>query len=67
MSKPSAVSKVVASLEAERAELLARAAVIEQVVSKLLVSSQTAKPCTTSLEKPWTHRPHTVKQGDGAA
>ena len=40
MSKPSAVSKVVASLEAERAELLARAAVIEQVVSKLLVAAK---------------------------
>ncbi len=59
MSKLSAVSKVVASLEAERAELLARAAVIDQVIAKLLVASQTAKP--------WTHRPHTVKQGDGAA
>lgn len=44
MSKPSAVSKVVASLEAERAELLTRVAVIEQVVAKLLVSSQVTKP-----------------------
>ena len=60
MSKPSAVSKVVAALEAEHAELLARAAVIDQVIAKLLVASQTAKT-------PWTHRPHTVKQGDGAA
>ena len=54
MSKPSAVSKVVASLEAERAELLARAAVIEQVVSKLLVSSQATKPRT--------RKPNLVKQ-----
>ena len=54
MSKPSAVSKVVASLEAERAELLARAAVIEQVVSKLLVSSQATKPRT--------RKPKLVKQ-----
>ena len=44
MSKPSAVSKVVASLEAERAELLTRVVVIEQVVAKLLVSSQVTKP-----------------------
>ncbi len=54
MSKLSAVSKVVASLEAERAELLARAAVIEQVVSKLLVSSQATKPRT--------RKPKLVKQ-----
>ena len=54
MSKLSAVSKVIAALEAERAEWLARAAMIEQVVSKLLVSSQAAKPRT--------RKPKLVKQ-----
>lgn len=58
MSKPSALSKVIADLEAERADLLARVAVMDQLIAKLLVSSQAAKK---------TRKPRLVKQDGGAA
>lgn len=44
MSKPSAVQKIIASLEADKADHLAKIEVIDYAIKKLQLSQPVAKP-----------------------